>query len=142
MIATETMSSITESISRALGIDEKWIEQRGVSWIMSPALNPRRIAVVMNSILARFVTITASELPASQGFRLEYLWDLEGKLLGFVISITGTSIDSIYDLCEAVDWIEREIHEGFAIDFLGRTYEPLLLRAGDAMGVNLHEEAK
>jgi NADH:ubiquinone oxidoreductase subunit C len=45
-------------------------------------------------------------------------------------------------LCEAVDWIEREIHEGFAVDFMGREYEPLLLRQGDTPGVNLREEAK
>jgi hypothetical protein len=41
-----------------------------------------------------------------------------------------------------VDWIEREIHEGFALDFSGRVYEPLLLRQGDTPGVNLREEAK
>jgi Ni,Fe-hydrogenase III component G len=41
-----------------------------------------------------------------------------------------------------VDWIEREIHEGFGLDFLGREYEPLLLRQGDTPGVNLREEKK
>jgi len=46
------------------------------------------------------------------------------------------------DICEAADWIEREIHEEFALDFLGREYEPLLLRVGDKPGVNLREEAK
>jgi len=40
-----------------------------------------------------------------------------------------------------VDWIEREIHEEYAIEFTGRAYEPLLLRAGDAAGVNLREPA-
>jgi hypothetical protein len=51
--------------------------------------------------------------------RLEYHWDLDGQLLGFPFQLAGNSIESIYDLCEAVDWIEREIHEGFAVDFLG-----------------------
>ncbi len=51
--------------------------------------------------------------------------------LAFPSCSPATSIESIYDLCEAVDWIEREIHEGFAIDFTGREYEPLLLRQGD-----------
>jgi hypothetical protein len=32
------------------------------------------------------------------------------------------------------------VHEGFAVDFPGRDYEPLLLRAGDKLGVNLHQE--
>jgi hypothetical protein len=93
----------------------------------------------MNAVHARFVTITAVELTGGQGFRLEYHWDLDGELLGFPFQIAGTSIESIYDLCEAVDWIEREVYEGFAVDFLGREYEPLLLRAGDKLGVNLHE---
>ncbi len=43
------------------------------------------------------------------------------------------SIESIYDICEAVDWIEREMHEGFNIDFTGREYEPLLLREGECL---------
>jgi NADH:ubiquinone oxidoreductase subunit C len=63
-------------------------------------------------------------------------------LLGFPFVLKGESIESIYDLCEAVDWIEREIHEGFAVDFVGREYEPLLLREGDKLGVNLREEVK
>jgi NADH:ubiquinone oxidoreductase subunit C len=95
----------------------------------------------MNEAHARFVTITAYQLPGAEGFRLEYHWDLEGRLLGFAFVISGNSIESIYDLCEAADWIEREVHEGFAIDFTGREYEPLLLRKGDKAGVNLREDA-
>jgi len=88
---------------------------------------------------ARFVTITAYELPNKDGFRLEYHWDLEGRLLGVAFTIAGNSIESIFDLSEAADWIEREVHEGFAIGFSGREYEPLLLRPGDQPGVNLRE---
>jgi NADH:ubiquinone oxidoreductase subunit C len=49
-------------------------------------------------------------------------------------------MESIFDLCEAADWIEREIHEEYSIDFTGRDYEPLLLRKGDKSGVNLRED--
>ena len=81
-------------------------------------------------------------MPGDEGFRLEYHWDLQGLLLGVPFQIAGKSpesakIDSIYDLSEAADWIEREVHEGFAIDFTGREYEPLMLRPGDKPGVNL-----
>ena len=102
----------------------------------------RELAQAMNELHARFITITAYQLPKQEGLRLEYHWDLDGQLLGFPFQLAGNSIDSIYDLCEAVDWIEREIHEGFAVDFLGREYEPLLLRQGDQIGVNLREEVK
>jgi len=97
------------------------------------------VAAAMNAAGARFVTITAYELPKGGGCRLEYHWDLSGRLLGFAFRVQD-SIESIYDLCEAVDWIEREVHEGFGVRFLGREYEPLLLRAGDSVGVNMREE--
>jgi hypothetical protein len=98
-------------------------------------VNVRDLAKAMNGLRARFITITAYQLPKEEGFRLEYHWDLDGQLLGFSFQLAGKSIESIYDLCEAVDWIEREIHEGFDIDFMGREYEPLLLRQGETPGV-------
>jgi NADH:ubiquinone oxidoreductase subunit C len=129
-------------ISETLGIEDPWVERGGVHWLEPGKLTVRELAKAMNAIHARFVTITAYELPKEQGLRLEYHWDLEGKLLGFPFQLAGKSMESIYDLCEAVDWIEREIHEGFAIDFVGREYEPLLLRDGQTPGVNLREEVK
>ena len=116
-----------------------WTERGGVFWLDEHGLNVREVAAGMNASGARFVTITAYQLPKDEGFRLEYHWDLAGRLLGFGFNIAGTSADSIYDLCEAADWIEREIHEGFGIDFTGREYEPLQLREGATTGVNLRE---
>ncbi|MGA2674354.1 MAG: NADH-quinone oxidoreductase subunit C [Terracidiphilus sp.] len=144
MNALETQPEIIslESLAEKLGIAEPWLEKGGVHWLIPGALSVRKLAAVMNQVQARFVTITAFELPGTEGFRLEYHWDLDGRLLGFPFLLSGNSIESIYDLCEAVDWIEREIHEGFAVDFLGREYEPLLLRQGDRPGVNLREEKK
>ena len=130
-----------ESLREKLGIAEPWVESRGTHWLNPGALGVREVAKAMNEAKGRFVTITAYQLPGNEGFRLEYHWDLEGNLLGFPFVIGGNSIASIYDLCEGVDWIEREVHEGFAIDFTGRAYEPLLLREGDKPGVNLRETA-
>ena len=128
-----------ETISADLATDASWSSQGGVHWLPIDASHIRAVAETMNRLHARFVTITATELPGSEGFLLEYLWDLDGVLVGFPIHIAGSTVESIFDLCPAVDWIEREIHEGFAIDFSGRDYEPLLLRAGDKPGVNLRE---
>ena len=125
-----------------LGIHEPWVEKGGVHWLQPGKLTVRELAQAMNAIHARFITITAYELPKDEGLRLEYHWDLDGQLLGFPFQLAAKSIESIYDLCEAVDWIEREIHEGFAIDFVGRDYQPLLLREGQTPGVNLREEVK
>ncbi|MGA2809092.1 MAG: NADH-quinone oxidoreductase subunit C [Terracidiphilus sp.] len=131
-----------EKISEQLGTTDPWVENRGAYWLAATELNVRDVARVMNEVQARFVTITAYQRPDEDGFRLEYHWDLDGRLLGFSFPVSGNSIDSIYDICEGVDWIEREVHEGFAVDFLGREYEPLLLREGDTLGVNLREVSK
>jgi NADH:ubiquinone oxidoreductase subunit C len=132
--------TVLDSIAAKLGTAEPWVQKGGVSWLDPCPLNVRNLAKAMNALSARFVTITAYQLPAGEGFRLEYHWDLDGQMLGFPYRLSGNSIESIYDLCEAADWIEREVHEGFAVDFLGRDYEPLLLRPGDKLGVNLREE--
>jgi len=131
-----------EFIPATLGIHEPWVEKGGVHWLQPGKLTVRELAQAMNAIHARFITITAYELPKDEGLRLEYHWDLDGQLLGFPFQLAAKSIESIYDLCEAVDWIEREIHEGFAIDFVGRDYQPLMLREGQTPGVNLREEVK
>jgi NADH:ubiquinone oxidoreductase subunit C len=133
MIALETMQE-------QLGSAEPWVENRGAYWLNSAAKSVREVTRIMNGLGARFITITTYQLPASEGFRLEYHWDIDGRLLGIAFQIEGNSIDSIFDLCEAADWIEREIHEEYAIDFTGRAYEPLLLRKDDTIGVNLREE--
>jgi len=118
---------------------EPYTEDHGVYWYNSDGLNVRELAKSMNAIGARFITITAYELPKNEGFRLEYHWDAAGRLLGFTFDLNGNEIESIYDLCEAVDWIEGEVREGFGIVFTGRPYEPLLLRENDTAGVNMRE---
>ena len=131
--------STVEIAPELLESGEPYTEDKGIYWFSYDNLNVRELARAMNAVQARFVTITAYELPKSEGFRLEYHWDLCGRLLGFTFNLAGNSIESIYDLCEAVDWIEREVHEGFGIVFTGREYEPLLLRENDAAGVNMRE---
>jgi hypothetical protein len=118
---------------------QPWTRQGAVYWFDCAGLTVREVAQAMNSLRARFITITAYQLPGAEGTRLEYHWDLDGRLLGFPFLLAANSVESIYDLCEAADWIERETHEGFAVDFIGREYEPLLLREGDTAGVNLRE---
>jgi NADH:ubiquinone oxidoreductase subunit C len=131
--------STVEITPQVLSPVESYVEKHGVYWYKPDDLNVRELAAAMNALQARFVTITAYELPKNEGFRLEYHWDLAGRLLGFTFNLAGNEIESIYDLSEAVDWIEREVHEGFGIVFTGREYEPLLLRENDAAGVNMRE---
>ena len=131
--------TLLESIPEKLGSTETFVEKGGVHWLPLGAMNVRELAKAMNGLHARFITITAYQLPKEEGFRLEYHWDLDGQLLGFAFVLAGNTIESILDLCEASDWIEREIHEEYSLEFTGREYEPLLLRQGDETGVNLRD---
>ena len=131
--------SVLEVIPDELGLSGDWVEKSGALWMTPEALGPREVTEIMNLRDARFITITAMELPDQGGIRMDYHWDLDGKILSFTFVAQDNKVDSIYDLCEAANWIEHEIHEYFAIDFSGREYEPLFLREGDKIGVNLRE---
>jgi NADH:ubiquinone oxidoreductase subunit C len=137
MSAAETTHAAPADALAAIG---QYFEKGGVFWYNQPGLEVREVARAMNFVGARFITVTAYQLSGTEGFRLEYHWDLAGHLLGFNFPLAGNAIDSIFDLCEAADWIEREIQEEYRIDFTGRDYEPLLLREGRVCGVNLREE--
>lgn len=134
--------NLTDELLARFRITDFSQDLSGVTWFPTVNLDLRELGSFMSQAAARFVTITAKELPHGEGFCLEYVWDLEGRLFGFPFHPSAATIPSIFDICEAADWIEREIHEEYAIDFTGRDYEPLLLRAGDRPGVNLHEVAK
>jgi hypothetical protein len=131
--------TLLADIPEKLGTTEMWEKKGGVHWLTLEAMSVRALAEAMNALHARFITITAYQLPKDEGLRLEYHWDMDGQLLGFPFKLAANSIESIFDLCEAADWIEREIHEEYNLDFAGREYEPLLLRQGDTAGVNLRE---
>ena len=131
--------TLLKEIPLQLSSTESWVEKGGVQWLSLDRMSVRLLATAMNAMHARFITITAYQLPKDEGFRLEYHWDFDGQLLGFPFDLPDKSIDSIFDICEAADWIEREIHEEYSLEFTGREYEPLLLRQGDETGVNLRD---
>jgi NADH:ubiquinone oxidoreductase subunit C len=124
-----------EQIAASLTLSNAFIEKNGSWWIESPSLDVRLMAAVMRSHEARFVTLTAMQLHPPEPIRLDYHWDLQGKLLTFTTAAQRNQIASIVDLCAAADWIERETHENFSIEFAGRDYKPLLLRLGDVPGL-------
>ncbi len=130
-----------QAIAISLGITTEWREERGSWWLdctdlAAPGFDARKLAEIMLAQQARFVTITAIEQPGG-GFRMDYHWDLDGKLLTFLLTTQANTIASISDLCPAADWTEREIHDYFAVEFSGRATAPLMLRAEDKPGINL-----
>ncbi|HVN20747.1 MAG TPA: NADH-quinone oxidoreductase subunit C [Dongiaceae bacterium] len=128
------------SIPAELGLAQTWEQRNGSQWLEPESLDVRHMATVMLARGARFITITAMQLPEDEAARLDYHWDLDGELLTFTIKTADKIVPSVYDLCPAADWIEREVHEYFAVEFEGRQYEPLMLREGDPVGVCVPEE--
>ncbi len=126
---------------QSMGLGEGWKWDKG-SWWLAPAdaIDVRATAQHMIQFEARFVAITAIER-ADKEIRLDYQWDLDGKLLSFSCATQAGQIPTIADLCPAADWVERETHEYFSVDFTGReSTAPLMTRAGDRIGINLHKE--
>jgi hypothetical protein len=124
-----------------LGLGSDWEWKNGSWWKTSEAMDVRATAAYMASLEARFVAITAMERPDKE-VRLDYQWDLKGQLLSFITVTAEQRIPSITHLCPAADWVERETHEYFAVEFTGReNTKPLMTRAGDPIGINLHKEA-
>ncbi len=128
-----------ERLPAEMGAEGAWEEERGARWLRPGSLDVRRMAGVLLDHGARFVTMTA--LAQGEGVVLvSYHWDLEGQLLTVVTGTQEGRIDSILDRCPAADWIEREVHDCYAVEFQGRALEPLLLRPGQAPGIGLGRE--
>lgn len=126
-----------------LGLGDNWKWDKG-SWWLTPAeaIDIRVTTAHMLGLDARFVAITAIEQPGKE-IRLDYQWDLEGKLLSFVTVTTQKQMPTIADIMPGADWAERETYEYFAVEFTGRAaMEPLMTRPGDAVGINLRKEVE
>jgi len=137
-MTTASEDFVTSLAVLGLGVDWEW--KNGSWWNTPVALGVRSITVIMVAQKARFVAITAIELPDKE-VRLDYQWDVKGQLVTFITATTAQQMPSITDLCLAADWVERETREYFAVEFTGReTTKPLMTRAGDPIGINLHKE--
>ncbi len=130
-----------EQTLHEFGLGESWEWKNGSWWLPVPeTFNLRATTRIMLSLEARFVAITAMEREDKE-IRLDYQWDLDGQLVSFITATSARQIPTIVDLSPAADWVERETHEYFAVNFTGRVNTmPLMTRAGDAIGINLHKE--
>lgn len=115
---------------------QKAFEHRADGWWLEDAgLDVKKMAGVMTGEGARLATVTA--VPISEhDCRLIYHWDIEGLLINIAAATRAGRIASIAGICAAADWIEREIHDYFAVEFDGRAdMPPLVLRPEDRPGI-------
>jgi len=99
-------------------------------------MDVEKMAHLMTEAKARLVTMTAYEVSNGE-FRIIYHWDLEGQMLNMATMTDKGSIPSIAMIYPASDWIEREIHDYFAVQFTGRESPPLFLNPEDSPGIFL-----
>jgi hypothetical protein len=119
-----------------LRAEDGWEQKNGGWWLAPESLDVRAMARLMVAHNARFMTVTAQEVEQGE-IRMDYHWDREGIIHTFATRTHENRGISISDLCPAADWIEREIHEYFAVEFDGRdNMKPLMLRPGLAPGIN------
>jgi hypothetical protein len=124
-----------EMLRAQLGAAQSWEQRDDGWWLVAPTLDVTGMAQRLIEAEARLVTITARPAPDGE-CRLAYHWDVQGELLTLVTLTHEGSVRSIAPICPAADWIEREIHDYFAVDFIGREeLPPLVLRSGDPPGL-------
>jgi NADH:ubiquinone oxidoreductase subunit C len=123
-----------EEIRECFGNKEAWMKKSEAWWLETPSLDVEKMARVMVETGARLVTVTASRARKDE-FRVIYHWDLEGRLLNFVAITHRATLPSITSICPAADWIEREIHDYFAVNFAGRELPTLVLSDQDPPGI-------
>lgn len=124
-----------ETIRTLLGTGQQWEKRSDGLWLEDPALDVQNMARLMVEAGARLATITARPT-RSAAHRLFYHWDMEGRILTFSTLTREEAVASISSICPAADWIEREIHDCFAVNFTGRDgLSPLLLRPDDPPGM-------
>lgn len=124
-----------DTILTELGVQAPWERRRDGLWVETPEFDARAMTRLLRSLEARWVTLTVTPVPDG-GFRIIYHWDLDGELLNFAVTLPVARTDSIADLLPAAEWVERETHDYYALEFLGRDDTPaLMLRPGDEAGL-------
>lgn len=85
--------------------------------------------------VAGFRFIIASALHTRNGFEIHYHFsrDQEGLILNLhvVLDAVEPRIESLSNMFSASNWIEREIHELFGIDFLNHPNQEKLISEGN-----------
>ncbi|MEN6559487.1 MAG: NADH-quinone oxidoreductase subunit C [Acidobacteriota bacterium] len=123
-----------DAIPAAIGAADGWRRKPDGWWLDAPGADPLAMASVLFEAGARLVTMTAAARPGGE-YRVVYHWDLEGRVLNIAVMTKEAALPSIAAVLPAADWIEREIHDYFAVRFAGRDLPPIFLAPGEAAGV-------
>jgi NADH-quinone oxidoreductase subunit C len=101
------------------------------------SVNPDALLIIATYLfkIEGFRFIIASALQTRRGFEIHYHFsmDPEGLILNIhvVLDKDNPQVESLSNMFNASDWIEREIHELFGINFLNHPNQDKLISEGN-----------
>jgi NADH:ubiquinone oxidoreductase subunit C len=96
-------------------------------WMVAPALDVQAMAGMMRQTQARLVTITAVALEAGETAIIYHY--MAGRVaVNFRTETRNRTAASIVPFTGAANWIEREIHDLYAVEFAGHPNLTRLIR--------------
>jgi NADH-quinone oxidoreductase subunit C len=122
----------TELIGRLAAIaGSAPVEERGDGlWISAPALDVEAMAGEMKALGCRLVTMTGMARDNGET-AIIYHYVRGRETINFKTSTRGGAIASLAPIVRPASWIEREIHDFFAVDFIGHPNLVPLLRPAE-----------
>ena len=133
MVLDELKETFGEKI-----LDRLTINDRRISLTIEPDALVQISGHLFKTLGFRF--IIASALHTKRGFEIFYHFSLDhsGLILNLLVILDGDKpeVESLSNMFEASNWIEREMHELFGIDFVNHPNLDQLLSEGNwAKGV-------
>ncbi len=97
------------------------------SWLDAPNLNVVEMADLFLKIGLRLTTVTGIALEDGETQLIYHFMD-GGTVLNVKVHTKKNAIASITSIMPSADWIEREIHDLYAVEFLGHPHLDRLVR--------------
>lgn len=120
------MTELAERLKNFTGSAE-WRAIPGGMTMKASTLDPISMAQSMLSASARLITMTGVVRDDGETDIL-YHYELENFTFTIETSTHGQAITSIAGITHAADWIEREIHDLYAVNFIGHPDLSRLIR--------------
>ncbi len=103
------------------------VERGGSLWISAPQLDVEAMAREMKALGYRLITMTARAREDGET-TIIYHYAQRREYVSFTTSTRGGAIASVTPTLRMASWIEREIHDFFAVRFIGHPNLIPLLR--------------
>lgn len=111
----------------ALAGDAKITDRRDGLWMIAPQLDVVQMATTMHQNGAILSTITASAIADNETEIVYHYW-IDKQAINIKVKTQNNAIQSIAPVLHAANWIEREIHDLYSVDFINHPNLTRLLR--------------